>query len=141
MKTIGIWGLELIKKFEACDLKAYPNEFGSYYIGYGHLESDRNRVISEKMADKILVEDCQVYADYIDGLDLYINAYQRDALIAFGFDCKMSALKSVCKESTHEAMGNALLKYTKSLDKRKPEDLYKRRQAERDLFFTVAHVK
>ena len=141
MKTIGIWGLELLKKFEECDLHSYPNGFGSYYIGYGHIETDPNKVITEKTAEKILVEDCQDYAYYIDGLDLYINTYQRDALIAFGFDCKMTALKSVCKENSIEEIGNAFLKYTKSLDSRTSEELLKRRQAERELFFTIAHLK
>lgn len=138
MDTISIKGLELLKSFEKCSLTPIKNSLGSYYIGYRHITNSKQKPITQEEADKLLLEDCQLYADYLDKQDIYLTPNQRDALIIFGFDCKIFGLSRIIMDSFHETklLSENLLKYIHSLDGRSSEELYQRRVAERKLFLS-----
>ncbi|MGL4675515.1 MAG: lysozyme, partial [Wohlfahrtiimonas sp.] len=52
MKT-GQKGIELIKEFEGCKLKAYQDSVGVWTIGYGHTKNVRKGdVITQTQADQ-----------------------------------------------------------------------------------------
>ena len=85
-------GIELIKSFEGCRLKAYkclPTE-QFYTIGYGHYGADvaPDMVITQEQAELMLLTDIQKYVDrvnyYMDTYDF--NQNQFDALVSFCYN-------------------------------------------------------
>ena len=82
-------GLQLIKKFEGCKLKAYKDIGGVYTIGYGHTKNvKKGMTITQKQADVFLKEDCNKFVDHINKyMDTYnFNQNQFDALVSFAFN-------------------------------------------------------
>ena len=76
-------GIDLIKRFEGCRLKAYkalPTE-KEFTIGYGHYGSDvkEGMVITQKQADDLLVKDLERFEGYVASatkhLSLNINEF------------------------------------------------------------------
>lgn len=143
-RPIGEAGLALIKNWEGCRLTAYkPVETEAYWtIGWGHYGPDvrKGQTITQEEADKLLVIDCQRFADAVDNpynvpLTTQLNANQRDALISFAFNCGENNLRKLCKGRTLAQICEAMSLYTlaggKSL-----VGLERRRAAEQRLFDT-----
>ena len=67
-------GLELIKKYEGCKLKAYRDPIGIPTIGYGHTTNVvMGQVITEKQAEEYLKQDvfsaeCKVSYGFSSGI-------------------------------------------------------------------------
>lgn len=85
---IGKFGIALIKEFEKCRLKAYPDGGGVWTIGWGHIkgvkEGDR---CTQAQADAWLVEDCaNAIAEVNKVVTVELNQQQFDALVSFEFN-------------------------------------------------------
>lgn len=141
-KPIGEAGLALIKNWEGCRLTAYkPVATEPHWtIGWGHYGPDvkEGQTITQEEADKLLVIDCQRFADAVDNpyyvpLTAQLNANQRDALISFAFNCGEGNLRKLCKGRTLEQICDAMSLYNKSGGK-ELLGLERRRAAEQRLF-------
>lgn len=143
-RPIGEAGLDLIRRFEGCRLKAYkPVSTEKYWtIGWGHCGPDvkEGQVIAQAEADALLASDCQRFADAVDSpryvpLTARLNANQRDALISFAFNCGTGNLRTLCKGRGLPEIRDAMSLYNKAGGATLP-GLTRRRQAEQTLFDT-----
>ena len=132
-------GIDLIKKFEGCRLKAYKPVAAEpcYTIGYGHYGSDvlPNMVISQAQAEELLKQDLVKYENSVNGLGLQLNQNQFDALVSFAYNCGSGNLKRLTRGRTLQQIADAMLSYNKGSGQVLP-GLTKRRQAERALFLS-----
>lgn len=133
-------GLQLIKKFEGCKLKAYKCPAGIWTIGYGstgpHVEE--GKVITQQVADNLLFEDVERFERQIDSLKLPLKQNQFDALVSFSFNLgfgsllKSTLLKKI-KAGDFKQAKLEFLKWNKAGGK-ELAGLTKRREAESKLF-------
>lgn len=98
IKTTSAAGIDLLKQFESCRLKAYkalPTE--KYYtIGYGHYGPDvkQGMTITPAQAEDMLKSDLQKYekaVNYYVKVDITQNMF--DMLVSFSYNCGTDALK------------------------------------------------
>ena len=94
MKT-GEEGVELIKHFEGCHLKAYLCPANVWTIGYGHtrgvLPDDE---IDQEAAERLLKEDLEEFEGYVRELVEYdLTQNQFDALVAWTYNLGPGNLK------------------------------------------------
>lgn len=143
MYSLGIAGLNLIKSFEGCRLKAYkPVAAEKYYtIGYGHYGPDvsANMTITQAQADAYLVADCNKFVNAVNKYANlpWMNQNRFDALVSFTYNCGSGNLDKLLKNGTRtvEQVANSLPAYNKGSGK-VLAGLVRRRQAELDLFNT-----
>jgi GH24 family phage-related lysozyme (muramidase) len=91
-------GIDLIKKFEGCRLKAYKAVKSEIYytIGYGHYGSDvkEGQVITQAEANSLLEMDLRKFVLGVNALlKVPVNQNQFDALVSFAFNCGVGALQ------------------------------------------------
>ena len=130
-------GINLIKSFEGCHLKAYICPAGKYTIGYGHTAGvKQGMTITQKQADDMLKTDLVVYENHVKSLKREFNQNEFDALVSFCYNCGIGSLKTLCKNRTNAQIAEALLLYNKA-GGRVLEGLNRRRKAERELFLSV----
>lgn len=91
-------GIELIKEFEGCKLKAYQDSVGVWTIGYGHTKGfkaidgkppklSKNEVITQKQAEQLLIEDLADAENAVNRLvQVEINQDMFDALVSFTYN-------------------------------------------------------
>ena len=81
-------GLDLIKKYEGCRLKAYKCPAGVWTIGWGHTAGVKEgQTITQEQADAFLVEDVKIYEDRVNKYSKYNwNQNQFDALVSFAYN-------------------------------------------------------
>ena len=82
-------GLELIKSFEGCRLKAYQDIGGVWTIGYGHTDNVKSGdIITQKEADELLLKDLERFEKHVSTyVPIYdFNQNQYDALVSFAFN-------------------------------------------------------
>ena len=84
-------GIDLIKKFEGCSLKAYKCPAGVLTIGYGHTKNvKKGDVITQKEAEALLYEDLDKYVDHVRKMDekyhYNFNQNEFNALVSFAFN-------------------------------------------------------
>lgn len=141
MYALGTAGLELIKSFEGCKLKAYkPVSTEKYYtIGYGHSGADvtKNMTITQAQADEFLRKDCDKFVAAVNkyaNLD-WMNQNRFDALVSFTYNCGAGNLTTLLDSGrrTAEQVAAALPKYNKSSGT-VLNGLVRRRAAELKLF-------
>lgn len=132
-------GINLIKQFEGCRLKAYKPVAAEpcFTIGYGHYGSDvlPNMVISQAQAEAYLAQDLIKYENAVNGLGIPLNQNQFDALVSFAYNCGSGNLKKLTRGRNPQQIADAMLQYNKGSGKVLP-GLTKRRQAERTLFLS-----
>ena len=130
-------GLNLIKKFESCKLKAYKcvSTEKYYTIGWGHYGVDvkANMVITQEQADSMLVSDIKKFEKYVNATGLKLNQNQFDALVSFTYNCGNGNLKKLIANRTLPEISEALLLYNKSGGK-VLAGLTRRRKTEKMLF-------
>ena len=141
-KALGDAGLELIKSFEGCRLKAYkpvPTE-KHWTIGWGHYGPDvtEGMTITQKQADDLLVKDCAGSVAAVNNpkycpITEELNQNQFDALVSFTFNCGSGGLKTLCANRTAEEIAEKMLLYNKGGGK-VLAGLVRRRKAEQELF-------
>ena len=82
-------GIELIKKFEGCELKPYVCSGGVLTIGYGHTGSDvaEGQEITQECAEQLLKEDLEKFENYVNNMvDPELEQCQFDALVAWTYN-------------------------------------------------------
>lgn len=89
-------GVDLIKSFESCRLKAYRCPAGVWTIGYGHTSGVRaNDEISQAQAERYLKADLvRVEQDVSTLVRVPLTQGQYDALVSFAFNCGTRALST-----------------------------------------------
>ncbi len=89
-KVITQNGLELIKHFESCRLKAYPDSAGIWTIGWGHTKGvKRGDTCTKEQADAWLTEDLSIAEKRLDNLiKIDLTENERDALISMAYNLK-----------------------------------------------------
>lgn len=136
-------GIDLIKQFEGCRLKAYkaiPSE--KYFtIGYGHYGADvvEGMTISQTDAEEFLRRDLGKFEAYVEKTGLKLNQNQFDALVSFTYNCGPGNLLKLVAGRTIPQIGSAILKYNKAGGK-VLKGLTRRREAEYKLYFSKEGV-
>ena len=134
-------GINLIKKFEGCRLKAYKCPAGVWTIGWGHTAGVKEgQNITQDEADRYLVEDLKVFEKYVTNLKLPLNQNQFDALVSFTYNCGSGNLKTLVKNRSLQQIADALLLYNKSAGVTL-NGLVRRRTEERELFLKQDNSK
>lgn len=92
MKTSNV-GIELIKKYEGCVLKAYKCPSGVWTIGYGHTNGVKSGMqITKTQALDYLKQDLSTFEKVVtDYVKVPLNQNQFDALVSFSFNCSTGA--------------------------------------------------
>ena len=131
-------GIDLIKKFEGCRLKAYKCAADVWTIGYGHTKGvEPYEIITLTEAEKLLREDLSEYESNVDKYRLRYgwNQNEFDALVSFAFN--LGSIDKLTANGTRSraTIADKMLTYNKAGDK-VLAGLTKRRQAERELFLT-----
>ena len=147
--------LELIKEFEGCELKAYPDP-GSrdgkpWTIGWGHTGGlsgppvARGMTITQAQADEYLVNDLEAVGKIVDKyVKTFLNDNQYGALISFVFNigegqfAKSSVLKFVNEGKLNEVPGRMAL--YRLNDGKVMKGLVRRRTAEGALWMKVTGI-
>ena len=89
-------GIELIKKFEGCSLKAYKCPAGIWTIVYGHtLNVKEGQTITKKQAEDLLKQDLRSFVLTVNNLvNVPLNQNQFDALVSFCYNLGPGNLRS-----------------------------------------------
>lgn len=135
-------GLDLIKQFEGCHLKAYLCPAGKPTIGYGHVKGVKiGQTITQEQADEFLVKDVVTAEKTVMKYDSLYHWTQNefDALVSFVFNLGPGWLPTLLDggRRTKKEISNALLMYDKARVNGvlKPlTGLTRRRKAEKALF-------
>ena len=140
-------GLDLIKSFEGCQLKAYRCPAGVWTIGWGTTEPvngvrpHEGMRITQAQADRLLVEHLQAYENAVNRLGVELNQNQFDALVSFcynlGTGIFKGSLENAIKNRNWSNVAAQMLLYNKArVDGKLTElkGLTRRRQAESELF-------
>lgn len=137
-KKTSLKGIELIKAFEGCRLKAYWDVNG-YSIGYGHHAKDitKGMVIDQKAADEFLKKDLAKFEKAVNALKYDFNQNQFDALVDFAYNCGAGNLLKLTANNTRsiQQIGYKIPAYCKAGGV-KLMGLVRRRNAEQKLFNT-----
>lgn len=140
-------GLELIKSFEGCQLKAYKCPAGVWTIGWGTTEPvngvrpHEGMRITQAQADSLLVEHLQAYENAVNRLGAELNQNQFDALVCFCYNLGTGIFKgsllTAIKASQWSNVASQMLLYNKARVNGKLtvlKGLDRRRKAESALF-------
>ncbi len=140
MQEISQEGVNLIKKFEGFEEKAYKCPAGVWTIGYGHtkdvMEGD---FWSEAYAEHMLEVELEEYCEYINDLvEVELNQNQFDALVSWVYNLGPSNLKSstllkVLNEGDFDEVPRQIRRWNKA-GGNVLEGLTRRREAEALLF-------
>lgn len=85
-------GVDLIKQFEGCRLKAYRCQAGVYTIGYGHTKGvTPGMTITQQQAEDMLQHDLATYEKAVDGIGAKLTQGQFDAAVSLCFNIGTSA--------------------------------------------------
>ena len=124
-------GIDLIKKFEGCVLKAYW-DYKGYSIGYGHLGVPEGTVITKEQAEQLLISDLPSYESKVSEYDSVYHWTQNefDALVSYCYnigsikglvnDGKRSRKEIIADWPNHDKAGG---KHLDSLKKRRLKEL------------------
>ena len=110
-------GLNLIKKFEGCRLKAYRCPAGVLTIGYGHTKGVKaGQVITQAQAEELLRKDIVNFCKKVDKYDkiYHFNENEYNALLSFVFN--IGNLNQLTANGTRskKVIGEKMKLYTKS---------------------------
>ena len=132
-------GLDLIKSFEGCRLKAYKAHFTEKYytIGWGHYGPDvaADMVITQEAADKMLISDMKPYEDKVNKYDKKYDWSQNefDALVSFCYNIGNIDQLTAKGSRDKKTIADKMLLYVNCNGYKLP-GLVRRRNAERTLF-------
>lgn len=131
-------GIEIIKKFEGCQLTAYRCPAGVLTIGYGHTKGVKEgQKITKKKAEQLLREDLERFETHVNSYrkKYKFNQNEFDALVSFAFNIgSINQLTNYGKRNKG-MIADKMLLYTKAGGKQL-SGLVKRRKAEHKLFIT-----
>ena len=140
-------GINLIKQFEGCQLKAYKCPAGVWTIGWGTTEPvngvkpHQGMVITQAQADQLLIDHLKAYENAVNKLGVSLNQNQYDALVSFCYNLgpgifKGNLLTSI-KGQNWSNVASQILMYNKARVNgvlTELKGLTRRRQAESELF-------
>lgn len=110
-------GLQLLKAFEGCRLKAYWDVNG-YSIGYGHHGSDvtKDMKITQEQANDFLKKDVAKFEKAVNDLPYEWNQNQFDALVDFAYNCGAGNLLKLTANNTRTIpeISNKITAYCKA---------------------------
>lgn len=134
-------GLDLLKRFEGCRLKAYQLAGEKYYsIGYAHYGADvlPNMTISQERAEELLRVDVQKFERYVKqyATEFSLNQNMLDALVSYSYNRGLGGLKELvaCSHDPQTMADNMVRLWGRAT--RYKDALIKRRKAERELFLS-----
>lgn len=135
-------GLNLIKSFEGCKLKAYQDAVGVWTIGWGHTSGVKaGQVITQAKADEYLKKDLAKFEKAVDKINTVdFNENQFSALVSFAYNCGTGNLNKLCIGRTKVEIGSKMLEYNKAKGK-VLAGLTRRRRAENKLYNTPVKEK
>ena len=89
-------GIELLKHFEGCELKAYQDSVGVWTIGYGHTKGIYEGLeITQSEAEKMLVDELPEYEGYVtDKVVPMLQQHEYDALVCWVYNLGPTNLSS-----------------------------------------------
>ena len=140
-------GINLVKQFEGCKLKAYKDSVGVITIGYGTTNADKSitgttitmgMTITQATADKWLEKSLNnKYAKLVDKYNSKYNWTQNqfDALVSFAYNIGSIDQLTAKGTRTKSEIAEKMLLYRKAGGK-VLEGLVRRRKAERALFLS-----
>lgn len=134
-------GIELLKQFEGCRLKAYLLKGETYYtIGYGHHGPDvlPNMTISQERAEELLKVDLVKYENYVKkyATDITLTQNRLNALTSYCYNRGPKGMKQLADNShTVQEYADNMVVFWGSA-KRYKDALIRRRKAERDMFLS-----
>ena len=133
-------GIQLIKNFEGCVLKAYKCPAGIWTIGYGHTSGVKEgQTITLKQAEDYLLQDIRAYEITVNNLvNVPLNQNQFDALVSFCYNLgpnnlKNSTLIKLLNKKDYLGAAEQFDRWVYAGGK-KLSGLVKRRAAEKELF-------
>ncbi|MGL5712091.1 MAG: lysozyme [Cetobacterium sp.] len=136
-------GIELIKKFEGCKLKAYYCPSKILTIGYGKTKGvTPGMVITLEEAENFLKEDLRYFELWVEKLiNVPLNQNQFDALVSFTYNLgegalKNSTLRKFLNDGRYDLVPAQILRWDKSKGV-SLNGLKRRREAEAKLFEEV----
>lgn len=135
-------GIQLLTRFEGCELRAYKDQAGIWTIGYGHTgpEVREGMVITQKEAERLLTQDLSATeiatSAALRGVTLHELMF--DALVCFVYNVGIEAFHSstmltLLKVGEFGKAANEFARWNKAGGKTN-RGLTNRRAAERDLF-------
>lgn len=133
-------GIDLIKSFEGCRLKAYKCPAGIWTIGYGHTSGVKEgQMITFSMAEQFLKQDLKRFETSVNNLvTVAITQNQFDALVSFCYNLGAMALKSstLLKKLNNGDYNGAAEEFDRWVYANgvKLQGLVRRRAAEKELF-------
>lgn len=140
-------GLDLIKSFEGCQLKAYRCPAGVWTIGWGTTEAingvkpHKGMAITQEQADKLLIDHLKAYENAVNRLGVPLNQNQFDALVSFCYNLGTGIFKgnllTAIKAKNWASVASQLCLYNKARVNGKLtvlKGLDRRRRAESALF-------
>lgn len=138
--NISETGIQLIKKFEGCSLKAYKCPAGIWTIGYGHtLGVKEGQTITKEQAEIFLKQDIRGFELTVNNLvNVPLNQGQFDALVSFCYNLgtgnlKKSTLLKLLNKKDYIGAAEQFDRWVYASGKKLP-GLVKRRTAEKELF-------
>lgn len=133
-------GINLIKKFEGCELKPYLCPAGVLTIGYGHTKGvKRGTTITYEQAEQYLKEDIAPCERVLNAMGINFRQNQFDALISWLFNLgagnfNSSTLKKyIVAHKSDEEITDQIIRWNKSGGK-PLNGLSRRRVAEANMF-------
>ena len=139
-RAINREGLELIKRFEGCKLRAYVCAGGRLTIGFGstgpHVKP--GMTITQEQADELLRSDLRRFEDYVSERCAPATDNQFSALVSFAFNVgenalATSTLRRMHLEGNHEGAAGQFKRWNKA-GGRVLKGLVTRRAAEEALY-------
>lgn len=136
-------GIELVKSFEGCRLKAYRCPAGVWTIGYGHTAGVREGMeITQEVADMLLAEDLDRFEKNVSALveGVALNPNQLSALVSFAYNLgvgslqKSTLLNKVKANPCDPNIASEFLRWVRAGGK-VLRGLVRRRNAEANLYF------
>lgn len=135
-------GIELIKRYESLQLKAYRCPAGVWTIGYGHTRGvRRGDTCTPAEAEDFLKEDLRTAEAVVNRECAGLRQCQFDALVSFVFNCgegnflKSTLLKCVKANPDNLNIRYEFSRWTKSKGVQLL-GLIRRRREEADLYFS-----
>jgi lysozyme len=139
-------GIDLIKSFEGCRLKAYPDPGtggAPWTIGWGTTTGVvEGMACTQEQADQMLADDVAAVGRMVNSLlKIKVNQNQFDALVSFAYNVGSGALASstllrLVNAGEGEQAANEFPKWVHGGNGATLPGLVRRRAAERSLFLT-----
>lgn len=137
-------GINLIKKFEGCRLKAYKCPAGIWTIGYGHtLGVKQGQTITNKQAITFLKNDLVKFEKIVTNMvKVPLTQNMFDALVSWAYNVgnrSTSTLVKLLNKQDYKGAASQLLLWNKANNK-ELAGLTKRRKEEKKLFETDMYI-